>query len=40
MAASASLGQALPSYAAISTAALLSVLFIVAAPWRFGREEL
>jgi ABC-2 type transport system permease protein len=40
MAATTSMGQPLPSYAAIGVTAVLSVAFVVAALWRFEREEL
>ncbi len=40
LAAAASLGQPLPSYAAIAITSVLSVGFVVAALWRFEREEL
>jgi hypothetical protein len=40
MAAAIGMGQALPSYAAVGTTAILSVLFVALALWRFGREEL
>jgi hypothetical protein len=34
------LGQELSSYGPIATAAVLSVLFVAATIWRFGRDEL
>jgi ABC-2 type transport system permease protein len=40
LAASAALEQPLPSYAALGSAAILSMLFAAGALWRFGREEL
>jgi ABC-2 type transport system permease protein len=40
LATGASLGQPLPSYAAIWISAILSVAFVAAAMWRFEREEL
>jgi ABC-2 type transport system permease protein len=40
MAASTSLGQPLPSYGAIGVTAILSLVFVGAAVWRFEQEEL
>jgi ABC-2 type transport system permease protein len=40
MAASTSLGQPLPSFGAIGVTAILSLVCVAAAIWRFGQEEL
>jgi len=40
LAAVASMGEPLPTVVPIAATALLSVLFVAAALWRFGREEL
>jgi ABC-2 type transport system permease protein len=40
MAATTSLGQPLPSYGAIGVTAIFSVVFVSAALWRFGQQEL
>lgn len=40
VAASAALERPLPSYAALGSAAILSLLFAAGALWRFGREQL
>lgn len=40
LATASSMGEPLPSYVAIWVTAILSVAFVAAALWRFGREEL